>query len=74
MEFVYRIISWNPLSLLKEVGSNTSHEFRVADAISPFHHFRSDLCSLSHFVPVESSDQDTDKSDFVCLNGPGCDV
>ena len=51
-----------------------SQEFRVADAISPFHHFRSDLCSLSHFVPAESSDKDADKSGFVCLNGPGCDV
>lgn len=75
MEFVYRTTSWNQSSLLKEVGSiPLPTNFAVANAISPFHHFRSDMCSLSCFVPAESSDQDADKSGFVCLDGPGCDV
>ena len=75
MEFVSRTISWNLWSLLKEVGLNSPPMiFAVADAISSVHHFRSDLCSLSHFVPAEPSDQDADKSGFVCVNGPRCDV
>ena len=75
MEFVYRITSWNQSFLLKEVGSILPlTSFAVANATSPFHHFRSDMCSLSRFVPAESSDQDADKSGFVCLDGPGSDV
>ena len=50
------------------------HGFAVANAISPVHHLRSNMCSLSRFVPAESSDQNADKSGFVCLDGPGCDV
>lgn len=46
----------------------------VANAISPFHHFRSYMCGLSGSVPAESSDQNADKGGFVCLDGPRCDV
>ena len=46
----------------------------LANALSPFHHFRSYMCGLSGIVPAEPSGRNADKGGFVYLDGPGCDV